>query len=69
MTPLGIGRPPAVDDGYEGAPSDDFIGRAHGWEWPADWLLAFAALGGRLYLRPNIAMCDDTRLDVDDTSH
>lgn len=25
---------PPFEDGYEGSPSDDFIGRLDGWEWP-----------------------------------
>ncbi len=24
------------DDGYEGSPHHDFVGRLNGWEWPAD---------------------------------
>jgi uncharacterized protein DUF6547 len=27
---------PPFDDGYEGTPFHDFVGRLDGWEWPSD---------------------------------
>jgi hypothetical protein len=27
---------PPFDDGYEGTPFNDFVGRLNGWSWPSD---------------------------------